>query len=138
MDMEPTTLRDQIREIAVKANPDILSDKYTCICGHGVVCHSQTHVLNENEYIAANTQKPCLHCLCKFYHARPGRPVRLADMLIAIEVSAHAFKDEAKQSVTAAWDLRKDDLDALPDKAIAEIATITAVENDASEVEVKS
>lgn len=82
--MNPRETNLKIINTAVAKVSDTMESE-NCICGHWIGCHTKAHVIDRINIERKNADYPCLHCVCKFFHAILGREAQLADVLLAIE-----------------------------------------------------
>jgi hypothetical protein len=123
-----------IRAACIKANPEIEGKSGHCICGHEFWCHAQHNVSKkEFENRKSDLYKPdCTHCVCTNYHQLIGRPIRLADVLLAIGdiPHTHFLKDDTygihgdAAKIVLDWRLRTDDLEQQSDTTLSFIASL--------------
>lgn len=100
--------------------PDLLeeSNEY-CICGHWIGCHHVAHVCTKQD-IQLGKGGECLHCICRFFHAKIGSSIELPDVLRAIEIATVGEDDSCwtvdiygefmradSMNPKAAWNLTK-------------------------------
>ena len=111
----------QLKKVIWKANPSILELKFGC----KVDAEGKWTIVNERKdiagtYNAINTifKKTKLGIVTRGYFENLGRPIRLADVLVALEEESkkitkymdkrYLFITEGQKDILAIWNLKKD------------------------------
>lgn len=112
-------MEDKIKKRLQELCPDVMRSN-NCICGHWIGCHTKAHVISKTDLEREAVDYPCLHCICRFYHAG-GSPITLAVVLQAIAkntpkltINLHngrLFIPKKNIGSHLAWDLEHDNYD---------------------------
>lgn len=80
----------------------------SCVCGHGIVCHTPAHTINQADFENGVARETCAHCICRAYHRKTSKPIKQSgDERVILDNSKPEPVPDAKLGVARATPLKK-------------------------------
>ena len=115
---------EAVRQAAIAANPEIVELTFGCITEHGIIAGIRySDAIQAHQYAMAPTRIDKIPELRSKEELGEiiGRPIRLADVILALRTS-NIHEDDWKEELcrlTNKWDARKDSLDEQSEETIS-------------------